>query len=272
MRPWQENTLSHLAIEEEQVIDTLPEVDRDPIGSALSVVWSNVQGWVGHRVPHILKLVHEIQTVNGTHGDIVEIGVHHGKLFFIMAAAARPNEKCIAVDLFEDQDKNLDHSGKGSLSTFTQHMNDYFPHLKPQVSAISGDSMSITPATIRERLGTSGARLFSVDGGHTVRHVINDMLLAQELLVPGGVILLDDFLGPLWPSVSEGLFEFLRTANTRLAPLLIFQNKLFLTTYSEHPTMLTQLRKLLDRDLPAEIHSNSWRYAEIGVHKVLCFA
>lgn len=247
------------------------EVDNDPVGTALKDVWNNIHGWVGHRVPHILKLVREIHLENNVLGDIVEIGVHHGKLFFLMAAASRPDEKCIAIDLFDDQEKNLDHSGMGSLSTFSQHIEDYFPHLKRQIIAVSADSMSFTPANIRQRLDISGARLFSVDGGHTVKHVINDMALAQELLVPGGVILLDDFLGPHWPSVSEGFFEYMRIANRRLAPFLIFQNKLFLTTYSEHPQMMIQLRKLLQRDLVLEINTPKWRHAEIGEHKVLCF-
>lgn len=256
----------------DKFIDTPVENDSDPIGTALKDVWINIQGWVGSRVPHVLKLIREIQLEDNVVGDIVEIGVHHGKLFFLMASTARPNEKCIAIDLFDDQEKNLDHSGKGSLSMFNQHLDSYFSHLKRQVTAISADSMSFTPATIRQRLKSSGVRLFSVDGGHTVKHVINDMTLAQEMIVPGGVILLDDFLGPHWPSVSEGFFEYMRVANRRLAPFLIFQNKLFLTTYSEHPQLLAKFRKLIDRDLMHEVHTNKWRYAQIGEHTVLCFA
>lgn len=109
-------------------------------------------------------------------------------------------------------------------------------------------------------------------GGHNVKHVINDMSLAQELIVPGGVILLDDFLGPHWPRVSEGFFEYMRVANRRLAPFLIFQNKLFLTTYSEHPQFSAKFRKLIDRAVGSEIHTRRWRYTQIGEHKVLCFA
>lgn len=254
------------------IIDTLLEIDKDPIGTATKSVWANIHGWVGERVPHILKLIREIHLEDKVEGDIVEIGVHHGKLFFLMAAGARSSEKCIAIDLFEDQAKNLDHSGRGSLATFNDHLDKFFPHLKPQVTAISADSMSLSPATIRQRLGSEGARLFSVDGGHNVKHVINDMSLAQELIVPGGVILLDDFLGPHWPSVSEGFFEYMRVANRRLAPFLIFQNKLFLTTYSEHPQFSAKFRKLIDRDVGREIHTRRWRYAMIGEHKVLCFA
>ncbi|MFK0165300.1 class I SAM-dependent methyltransferase [Rhizobium sp. NPDC090279] len=213
--------------------------------------------------------MHDIEDVKG---DILEIGVHHGKLFFLLSAASRDNERCVAVDLFEDQQKNLDHSGKGSLDIFNRHLRELFPDYVSRVTAISADSMSLTPVTARQRLGVAGVRLMSVDGGHTVAHVMNDMQIAQELLVTGGVVLLDDFLGPHWPTVTEGFYRYMQIANRRLAPFLIFQNKLFLTTFSEQPEILTRLRGFLDRTLPHEIHSGHWRYTTVADHKVLSCA
>ncbi|HEY0121982.1 MAG TPA: hypothetical protein VGC14_09500, partial [Rhizobium sp.] len=58
----------------------------------------------GRQNPHVLKLIHECNLSNGTHGDIAEIGVHHGKLIFLMAAPARKAERAFALDLYEDQD------------------------------------------------------------------------------------------------------------------------------------------------------------------------
>lgn len=253
-----------------QMVAEASEVDV--LDAALRRSWSEVQGWVGDRIPHILKFVRELHDTRKIEGDILEIGVHHGKLFFLLSAASRDNERCIAVDLFEDQQKNLDRSGKGSLAIFNQHLQELFPDYISRVTAISADSMSLTPATARERLGVTGVRLMSVDGGHTVAHVMNDMEIAQELLVPGGIILLDDFLGVHWPTVTEGFYRYMQIANRRLAPFLIFQNKLFLTTFSEQPETLTRLRSFLDRTLPNEIHSGHWRYATVGDHSVLSFA
>lgn len=247
----------------EKPIDRLDEASR--------LVWANIHGWVGDRIHHIIRFVREFHEEQGIHGNIVEIGVHHGKLFFLLSSIARSDEKCVAIDLYEDQEKNLDHSGNGSLKIFTSHLDTHFPYMKSQVQAVAADSMSLTPASVRARLGIDNARLFSVDGGHTIAHVVNDLEIAQELIVPGGVILLDDFLGPLWPSVTEGYFQYVRTANRKLAPFLIFQNKLFLTTYSEHPVMLAKLRTFLDNWVGKEIHTNRWRYAMLGEHKVLCF-
>ncbi len=246
--------------------------DVDVLDVTLRKAWSEVHGWVGDRIPHILKFVRELHTADNVTGDILEIGVHHGKLFFLLAAASRDDEHCVAVDLFEDQQKNLDHSGKGSLSIFSQHLEKLFPEYASRVTAISADSMSLTPVTAREKLGVTGVRLMSVDGGHTIAHVVNDMHIAQELLVPGGVVLLDDFMGVHWPTVTEGFYRYMQVANRRLAPFLIFQNKLFLTTFSEQPATLTKLRSYLDRTLPTEIHSGRWRYTTVGEHTVLSFA
>jgi hypothetical protein len=244
----------------------------DMLDVTLRRIWNDVHGWVGDRIPHVLKFVRDLHEADQVQGDILEIGVHHGKLFFLLMAASRDNERGVAVDLFEDQQKNLDHSGKGSLSIFNQHLETHFPDFVQRVAAISADSMSITPTTARERLGVQNVRLMSVDGGHTVAHVVNDMGLAQELLVPGGVVLLDDFLGVHWPTVTEGFYKYMQTVNRRLAPFLIFQNKLFLTTFSEQPATLIGLRKYLDQTLPTEIHSGRWRYTTIGDHSVLSFA
>ncbi|NLR95850.1 class I SAM-dependent methyltransferase [Rhizobium sp. P38BS-XIX] len=253
-----------------QLVAGVGEVDV--LDGALRRSWNEVQGWVGDRIPHILKFVRELHDAQKVEGDILEIGVHHGKLFFMLSAISRDHDRCVAVDLFEDQDKNLDHSGKGSLAIFTRHLHELFPDYASRVTAISADSMSLTPVTVRGRLGVDGVRLISVDGGHTIAHVVNDMALAQELLVPGGIILLDDFLGVHWPTVTEGFYKYMQIANRRLAPFLIFQNKLFLTTFSEQPETLARFREFLDRTLPNEIHSGRWRYTTVGDNSVLSFA
>src|SRR5262249_15983947 len=152
---------------------------------------------------------------------------------------------------------------------FEGHMRAHFPDMLDRVKIVACDSMSITPGTAAAML-SGRVRLFSVDGGHTVAHVVNDLSIAQEVLVSSGIVLLDDFLGPMWPSVSEGFFKYMSIANRRLAPFLIFQNKLFLTTFSEQEHVLQGLRDHLDKTVGAEIH-NRWRYSQMCGFPVLCF-
>ena len=153
---------------------------------------------------------------------------------------------------------------------FEQHIANLFPHLKKRIRIVPIDSLSMTPVTARRIVSERGVRIFSVDGGHTTAHVVNDLSIAQELLVSSGVILLDDFLGPVWPSVTEGFFQYMSSANRRLAPLLIYQNKLFLTTVSEQERMMAALWRFIKEERGDEIHTR-WRHATLLGSKVLCF-
>lgn len=241
----------------------------DRVIFANELVFKNVQGWVGDRLFQVVDFINEVHETQDVSGDIAEIGVHHGMLFFLLSSIGRDSEQCIAVDLFDDQEKNLDKSGGGGgIRTFTGHLDTLFPHIADRVRIVQRDSMSITPSTARTVLGTGGVRVFSVDGGHTVSHVTNDLAIAQEIIVPGGFVLLDDFLGPAWPSVTEGFFSYMARLNVRLAPFLIFQNKLILTTFSEHQQTLAALRKYVDK-MP-DLHTQ-WRYTQMCGFDVLAY-
>jgi hypothetical protein len=201
-------------------------------------------------------------------GDIAEIGVHHGRLFFIIAAAAKGEERCIAIDIFERQFLNLDSSGSGSREIFESHMDSLFPELSPRSVLLPCDSMSIPVSSVRATLFPNGVRLFSVDGGHTTAHVQNDLALAQEAANSGAIILLDDFFGPHWPSVTEGFFKYMSRLNRRLAPFLIFQNKLFLTTHSEHRGVIEALAEYIRTEMAGEANQN-WKYTSLCGFQVL---
>lgn len=235
---------------------------------AAHIAFEHIEGWVGDRVHQIVDFVRRDHDAHNIQGDIAEIGVHHGKLLYIMAAAARSDDAILAIDLFGQQDLNIDHSGSGDRATFERYADDFFPDLKRQIKILEGDSMSLRASDLRSLMKHDRIRLFSVDGGHNPEHVVNDLNIAQELIAPRGVIMLDDFFGYMWPSVTEGLFRYMSTANIRLAPFLIFQNKLFMTTYSEHESVLTSLRAYLDEVVGNEIHTN-WGYGKICGFSVL---
>lgn len=238
---------------------------------ATHIVFQNIEGWVGDRIFQIVDFIGRDHDANGVKGDIAEIGVHHGKLFYIAATIARPDEALIAIDLFGQQGLNVDRSGNGDRAVFEGHADQFFPQLKPQIKILEGDSMSLQDSDLRALMRQDRIRLFSVDGGHNPEHVVNDMSIAQTFLAPRGVVMLDDFFGYMWPSVTEGFFRYMATANRRLAPFLIFQNKVFLTTYSEHESMLTALRAYLDEAVGHEIHTH-WGYGKLCGFTVLTHA
>jgi transcriptional regulator with XRE-family HTH domain len=148
---------------------------QEEIRAVNRLVFENVEGWVGDRVWHILDFIQRHHWEGNVRGDIAEIGVHHGKLFFLIASLAHDDEVCVAMDLFEGQDLNIDGSGRGARAVFEQHIANLFPHLKKRIRIVPIDSLSMTPVTARRIVSERGVRIFSVDGGHTTAHVVNDL-------------------------------------------------------------------------------------------------
>jgi hypothetical protein len=73
-----------------------------------------------------------------------------------------------------------------------------------------------------ELFGEKGIKFFSIDAGHTIQHTFNDLHLAQEVLVPGGIVALDDYMSVHWAEVTEGFYRFMNYGNRRLKLLFYF--------------------------------------------------
>ena len=115
--------------------------------------YCTVEGWgIDADLVRILLALDAAQAKAGISGNLLEIGVHHGRTFILLALMARPGESSFAIDLFDDQERNLDHSGEGNRSTFTANMHAHAPHAT--YTAVAGDSSSWTSS--RRGSGTCG--------------------------------------------------------------------------------------------------------------------
>ncbi len=193
-----------------------------------------VEGWVDLRLLPFLKCIAAAQVERNVAGNMAEIGVHHGRLLIALAHLARLGETCVAIDLFDSQELNIDGSGTGSVDRVRQNLASYGPPDAPVVF-IKGDTLALTVADRVEIVRLHGPfRMFSVDGGHTAEHVVNDLLFAQDSLSGGGVVLADDYYHRHWPGVTEGVCQFFAHHSPRIKPFLFVHNKLFLANASWH--------------------------------------
>jgi hypothetical protein len=190
-----------------------------------------VAGWLSEDIAHITRLLSVWQHARRITGDVVEIGVHHGRYFIVLALLCDAGERAIAVDVFEAQHLNLDGSGRGDLAVFldqcARHIGTDTPPLVHAVDSLSLRGRDLTQAGLPTGTRRS-VRLFSVDGCHTAQHTLNDLYVATESLVPGGVVLLDDFFAPGWPGVQEGVHRFL-LANPGWCVAAYHPSKAFIT-------------------------------------------
>jgi len=188
-----------------------------------------------------------VQKREGVSGSIAEIGVHHGKLFILLMLCARPGEIALAMDVFDQQEHNVDASGRGDEAMFLDNVRQHVGSTAHPV-VVKGDSLQLDGQQVRAAAG-SPCRLFSVDGGHTADITDHDLTTAAAAVADGGVVILDDYFNCEWPAVSEGACRFMAQGDIpRLIPFAIGGNKVLLTTTSQ---WANRYRKaLLNRGFP----------------------
>src|ERR1700728_2437847 len=95
----------------------------------INAYWQNgfphVEGWLATELLDHLKCIGQAQEDARFVGNIAEIGVYRGKLLIAMAHLARAGERCVAMDIFDDQAKNIDGSGAGSLALLQENLQRY---------------------------------------------------------------------------------------------------------------------------------------------------
>jgi hypothetical protein len=165
------------------------------------------------------------QTANKIAGGLAEIGVHHGKLFFVLALSRQAGEKSVAIDLFEDDEMNASTRFAGRGRAFSTHAASLNVALE-SAEVLKADSLTLTSDDILSRVGR--VRMFSVDGGHLYRHVANDLPLVFSALAARGIIVVDDFCNSEWPDVTSATYDFVRSTAGKIVPAILTRKKLYL--------------------------------------------
>lgn len=196
-----------------------------------------VAGYFGHAEAMVIDAIGRGQVEQGISGNLAEIGVHHGKLFFILALLRQAGERALAIDLFEDDALNTGIHANRDTAFFDNRAKLGIDLDDGEVWKV--DSLSITPEQLHARIGD--VRMISVDGGHRYADVANDLRLAEAVLADDGVMMIHDFFGIGWPDVSVAAIHFLTEQRERLQPFLITQYKLFVA----RPAMVDRYRAMV---------------------------
>lgn len=190
---------------------------------------NKVGGWFFRLDAEIFYSITDHQNRNALDGSLVEIGLHHGKSFIALCLSLRHGQRAYGIDLFEEQSLNLDRSGKGDRRVVEGNLKA----ADVDLSTVILDARASTSVSPSDILGSVGAaRFFSIDGGHQIDVVRDDLLLAERTLAGHGVIALDDFLRPEWPDVSAGYFAWFAARSKSIVPFAIGFNKLYLCEQS----------------------------------------
>jgi len=202
--------------------------------------FNKVEGWCE---PEMFIAIDSIDSlpINRV-GGVCEIGVHHGKLFILMNQVTDRESNSYAIDVFDNQELNIDKSGEGNIEAFHQNLYNFDAHFGQNTTIIRGDSTD--PGLNLSNLISPGSmRFVSIDGGHTAIHAVNDLKLAEKMINNQGIVILDDVLHHWWPGVLEGLVTYLQDKPT-LVPIAVGHNKMYLAKVSYKDYYLNHFKSI----------------------------
>jgi Methyltransferase domain len=193
---------------------------------------SRVDGWLEPLALRSILLLDRLQWERGVEGGLCEIGVHRGRLLILLHLLSRMNERTVGFDLFEFMPEDIRavygaNSRAEVVAAIASHGCD-----PERIELVTVDSTRLKAEDIlhytRERI-----RMFSIDGGHDAETALGDLRLAARVLIPGGLVLLDDIFNEQWPGVIEAAARFLQERGHGLVPFCYAGNKMYLATGRE---------------------------------------
>lgn len=201
-------------------------------------VYNNVHGWC---CPEHIKVCDFLNFIDiNKEGGLCEIGVEHGKSYLLYNSIISPEFKSYAIDIFDSQNLNVSNSGtlNEKLKLFLQNLNQYDVHKGLQTEIIPSDSLDYNKFYSEIK----NIRIFHIDGGHDTIHILNDLEFANKVINNEGVVIVDDIMNYSFPSVTEGVYEYLKRQPT-LVPFFIGFNKMYLCRASYHSKYMTEFKK-----------------------------
>ena len=179
-----------------------------------------ISGWFVFDAALMFMAYNQLIAADGVSGDTLEIGVYYGLSAIAVATLRGSQRRMYAVDLFEELGPNEAYgAGKSYREKFEEHMRWFFPSLDflTPITAASGrlKSSEFTPTF----------SFCHVDGGHSPRETFADLKFASDILLPGGLLALDDYFNHQHPGVCEGALNFRREHEGVLRPVAIGWNK-----------------------------------------------
>jgi hypothetical protein len=157
-------------------------------------------------------------------GNIVEIGVKEGRSLAVLASHLRQDELLFAIDPQTDFPEiryaHVDH-----IKHFCKNAENLRTLIKP-----SGD------VSVQDLVRENGmkSRFIHIDGNHTEKFVLKDILLSAKILDDSGIIALDDYMNWSGIGVSAAVFQFFSSPHSDgFVPVFASPGKFFISTTAQ---------------------------------------
>ena len=173
---------------------------------------AKIDGWLDRESAALMDGLIAGQDELGLPGrGILEIGVWRGRSATLLARHLRESEDLLLVDAWLQQQEIVKSLSSVMGNRLQQH----------PINLFQGTARELSSTLPKDKR----FRYIHIDGDHTGAGLRTDLLLAQQVMEPTGLIVLDDIFNYLYPQLIREMFLFLAQEGRDLACILIGFNK-----------------------------------------------
>ncbi|GCB46513.1 class I SAM-dependent methyltransferase [Streptomyces sp. NL15-2K] len=212
----------------------------------------DVPGWFPPLDQVLFTWFLERQEANGFQGDLLELGAYMGKSAILAGHHLRDGEKFTVCDLFGGEapdGANKAETAKSYSSLTRQAFERNYLSFHDELPTVIEAPTSV----ISDKVDPKTCRFVHIDASHLYEHVYGDIGATRDILVPDGIVVLDDFRSEHTPGVSVAVWE--AVLNRGLRPICLSTQKLYGTWGDPEPVqeeLLAMLRERTDVGLSVQ--------------------
>lgn len=197
--------------------------DPDGVDPAPRTI-EDVRGWLRPADAFLMGWLLERQVRLGQGGDLVELGVFHGKSAIHIGYHIADGERLVVCDLFEQAGTSaaLRPGARGFYKELSQQIfeRNYLVFHKTLPVVVQGPS-----ETILAHVGPGTCRFVHIDASHLYEHVRTDTRSARTMLGEDGIVVFDDYRTAHTPGTAAAVWEAM--ANDGLRVICLTDNKFY---------------------------------------------
>lgn len=187
--------------------------------------YRQTRGWFAFSDLLVFDALLDAQAENGTSGDLLEIGVMHGKSAFFLGRKCLGKEQLILCDLFDSSPDDFANAEE-NIASYSGVTRAAFDRSAGEQDLDEAHVLQMSSSLLVDHVASHSLRFAHVDGGHLYPQVVGDVELMERLLLPSdGWVAFDDYRTAHAPGVAAAVWAAL--ARGPLEPVLLTPTKLY---------------------------------------------
>ncbi|MFD3841286.1 class I SAM-dependent methyltransferase [Streptomyces sp. NPDC058642] len=202
---------------------------------------ADVPGWFPPLDQVLFTWFLDRQRTQGFAGDLLELGAYMGKSAILLGRHLEEGERFTVCDLFggdAPDGANKAETAKSYASLTRQAFERNYLSFHDALPRVIEAPSSV----IASEVAAGSCRFVHIDASHLYEHVRDDIGAAREILLPEGVVVLDDFRSEHTPGVSVAAWE--AVLNRGLRPICLSTQKLY-GTWGDPSSVQEELLEML---------------------------